>query len=719
MSNQLVEYLKGKRPLTEYNFLSPGVASGPGGGMVTGRMERLKQAWGDLTIKLEALWLDILDIDEQVYEEAEQTLKDIRSTGPEGCKAALPYFKNLTSLLRKSVYVDKYAADKNMRLFHSRMAQLLEELIYLCDEYDPDAPKVPGAPVKSKEQWDLAQKADSADVTFKDPAAPEEEEPQAEPGQEPEEQPVPGEEPEEEPVPGEEPVEPEEEPEEPDASQQQAQMGDVPAEEPGMEPEEPEEPEPEDPALAQEPQEPAPEQPDEEPVDPDAQVAPEPEEPEEPEEEPQDDGKPDFLKKKAKKESAEHRLPPKTSSLVLASFAKAADSISENLRDSETEFLEAGATLQAALEEYTDVAAVYTEVGAAVPGSVPRIDVYTEWESSATCYGYGRLAHTAEGLGVFDARDRVRDVIEVTEDITDEEVANRVYLALETVHDVDARRVFSESRTIPALYKLIEQARRGIDLPETSFASILQGLRPRLGLQGEVCMVSQEISLQLDEDFSDLYNYHFAWAVRTPLTHVPLPDELSPENMEDPVPSDEDQDAELAGMEPYVAGAPVRDADDEDLRATFAAHGIGERKQGEAVAYWRTPGIAVSIRDQAIYFVHEGKKEKIDPDTKDEDISARLASMAYQKEDISSGRIIEGVQVNRRDVYEAHRTALGSVLENKPSSLSKLSMEELHTMAIERGLKVPGDGVTWSRDKLVDYLSGDGSEWEQTGANGV
>jgi hypothetical protein len=561
---------------------------------------------------------------------------------------------------------------------------------------------VPGAPIKSKEQWDLAQRADRADVTFKDPMAPEEE---------PEEEPVPGEEPEEpeeQPMPGEEPEE------EPDADQQQAQMGTVPAEEPGMEPEEPEQPVP-----GQEPEEPAPEEPGEEPQAPDAQVMPEPEEPEEPEEEPQDDGKPDFLKKKAKKESREHRLPPKTSSLVLASFAKAADSISENLRDSEAEFLEAGAALTAALEEYTDVAAVYTEVGAAVPGSIPRIDVYTEWESSATCYGYGRLAYTAEGLGVFDARDRVRDVIEVTEDITDEDVANRVYLALETVHDVDARRVFSESRTIPALYKLIDQARRGIDLPETAFASVLQGLRSRLGLQESVRMVSQEISLQLDEDFSELYNYHFAWVVRTPLTHVKLPDELSPESMEDPVPGDEEQDVELAGMEPYVAGAPVRDADDEDLRAVFTAHGIGERKQGAAAEYWRTPGIAISLRERAVYLVHEGKKEKIDPDTRDEDISARLASMAYQKENISSGRIIEGVQVNRRDVYEAHRTALGSVLENKPSSLANLSTEELHTMAVERGLKVPGDGVTWSRDKLLDYLSGDGSEWEQTGANGV
>jgi hypothetical protein len=389
----------------------------------------------------------------------------------------------------------------------------------------------------------------------------------------------------------------------------------------------------------------------------------------------------------------------------MASFAKARDAVLESNRDVDAEFLEAARTLQAVIEEYTDVASCHVELGQVIPGSAPRVDVYVEWDAGgrpSDVFGFARLVFETDTLRIFDSADRLTE--EIGLDVDDSDLAERLYLAMETIHDVSAERVFTEARVIPAIYRLL---REGCDFPETTIPNLLQGLRPRLGLQENVRMVPQEINLVLAENFEDLYNYHFAWAVRTPLTHRPLPDELGPkDSMEEPTPAEEDP-ALTPGVR-FVDDAPVRDADDdEDIdRSQYFSEG---RKNGAYEEHWVTPGIAISRKAGKVFLVHEGEKEEIDPETTDEDISARLASMAYQKEDVETGRIIEGgtFEINRRDTCRVASTLLGSSLHEDSASLAQMSTEELWQLAVANGLKVPGDGVTWERDKLLDVLSGE------------
>ena len=734
--SSLVEYLKGKTTLTEMNFLSPVTGSV---GMVNGRQERLQQAWSDLTVKLEALWLDILDTDDALYELAVPALDDIRATPPEGCKGAIPHFQNLATLLKKAVDTDKYCDDKDLGIYLSRMSQMAEELAYVCDEFDPDAPKVPGTPFKSKEKWDMTQQMDAgkdADLTFVEPGNEDELE-HPEGGEEgdpngkeefsPEDaEDAEGDELDQFPQPGSELAAGDDDlafgpdDEEDEDEENGDEDFDASGEEEGVPP-------PEDAANA-----PLGDEEDRQdgvtgkgipskqtsasPLDtptPD-QDGDEDENPADEEEDGEQNSREPFQipqkgkenKKKVRNESIESYLAPETESVVLASFAKARDAVLESGRDFDSEFLEAAATLQTVLEEYTDVASAYVELGMVVPGAAPRVDVYVEWDSGSRqsdCYGFGRLVFERAQLKIFDSADRLKETIGLS--VTDDELAESLYLALETIWDVSPRRVFESSRVIPALYRLVEKAQRGETVPESALANILQGLRPRLGLQESIRMVSQEISLRLDENFEDLYAYHFEWAVRSPLTSMPIPDELGePSTMEDPIP-DGMQSHQQYG-EPYIDSAPVRDTDDDDDRLGATQFHF-ERKQGALAEHWQTPSLGVSFRDGKIYLVHEGEKAEVDPDTKDEDISARLASMAYQKESIATGHIIEQVDVNRRDSCDVIETMFGNSIHENLSSLVQMSTEELWQAAVMQGIKVPGDGVTWNREKLLSVLSGD------------
>lgn len=687
MNKTLVEYLKGKTTLSEMSFMMPSYAGASG--MMTGRQERLKQAWIDVTVKLEALWLDVMEASEDIYAEAEQALKDIRSTGPEGCKGSLPHFELLVTILQKAAETDKYCDEKDLLIYASRMNQLYEEVMYICDEFDPNIPRLPGAAFRSKEQWDRKQKQGTgkADLVFSEPGA----EPEDQNGETPDEDDGDGD---LDQFPDSEEGEDEDEGNFTDVDNDEGPVdAEIDSEEDSEDDEESQGFEDDQDAMASDEPAPTPGSkiPKKAGFPPKSNSIDEPSVPPKDAQDEDDDDEEDEKGRVVKKETRESTLPPATESIVIAAFSKARDAVLEAGRDFDAEFLEAAQTLRTVLEEYTDVSSAHVELGMVLPGAPPRVDVYVEWDSngcSSDCYGFGRLVFESRQLHVLDSADRLRETIGL--DVSDERLAERVYLSLETVYDVDSRRVFSESRTVPALYRLIERWARGETFPETAVANLLQGLRPRIGLHEEVRMVPQEISLCLDEHFDDVHSYFFSWSVNTPLTHLRLPDELGNSTSE---PSDALQ-------------APVAK---DDFSTPLSP--VSERKEGALVEHWRTPGLAVSFRDRAVYLMAEdcghcpGDRETLDPDTTDEDVSARLASMAYQKEDVETGHLIEHAQINRRDTCRMVRTSFGVSLHEDVASLVQMSTDELWQLAVARGLKVPGDGVTWERDKLLAALS--------------
>ena len=805
------EYLAGRIELLEYNHLSPGSLSDLVNVNRTTRQDRLAQAWGDFLIQLEALWSDVLNIEPDLYELADSSLKEIRNTPPSGCINAVSPIQNLVKILER--FLDG-RHDEEIELFQARMVMVARELEYICDTFDPNKPHLPGSPTLTKREWDRKQqKADlgkpgdgEADVMYavdqgiesddeddeeSDEFDDEESEDDNEEGIDFE-----GGNEEEPPRDGDE--------DEPESERNPSQLGTEPDSgeeggdgeggggedsEDGEQDEDPERLGGKTPTFppkkrkngikeasavavmnavldGAEPNE----------LGQEFDISPE-----------QADKiwniAGGLMNKKAmtnkpqtlvdiKKILNERHLPPRTPSLVLASFSMANDAIFESNRDQEAEVLEASRSLAHAMEEFSDVSSALTEVGSVFPGNPPRIDLFVEWQVTekglppsqywkttagenrkkgdtpwgvkvsgdgskvakqaaklrelaaekkrlkrkkrsmkesrpSDCYGYARLQMTESGLEIRDFNDVLRDTIKVTEDIRDQEVVDRVYENLSIIYDLSNRRTLGENSVVSAIYRLIE---RGVS--EESFAQVISSLRTRIGIHENVRMVSTEIGLKLDEDFHDTYNYFFAWSVQQPMTHLTLPDELGVDTTDEPVP--DDTEFEIFDEEGYISSAPKSknpeigdDNDGEDGKSDLGIR-AESRKQGQYTEYWRTPSLAVSLREKKVYFVHEGEKEELDKETTDEDIAARLASMAYQKENITTGYVIEGnrIQVNRRDNLLIKENVIGTFLDFSLEDLEQMSTDDLWQIATERGIKVKGDGTTWNRKKLLTALSG-------------
>lgn len=778
---RLAEYLRtGDADLLEYNYLSPGAVGGNLPSMMTTRSERMRAAWDDLMVKFHALWLDILDANEKSYEEAKNTLDELKHAQPESCRASLPKFRLLVRVLTKWTYVDKFAEDKDMRLYTARMKELVEELRYICDEYDPQGVKVPEAPVRSREDWTNDQrkaKDAQADIEYVASSGTEPKIPEVPKARSFTDDSRPGKD-----QAGENKK---------SASKPKAKKAATKGK--GKTPNGKKEA-------------------------PSGKKAPK---------SGSDKAKSSRTGAKKVKESVEAHLPPACDSFAMASLARAASGIVEsNGSELDSEFLDAGDAIRLCLEAYTDVSSAHVELGETVPSQFPRIDVFLEWEVTrgeetrpSDCYGYARLwFNESEGLSVLDSSDRVRDIIRFDEDVDDEGVARRIYEACDQIYDVSPRRIHSESRVAPALYRLIESVNRGMNCPDTAIPQILSALRARVGMHENVRMVPGEIRLALNEDFSDIWNYHYTWGARTPLGHRPLPDEIGPDKgtMDDPPPEDEEAEAEKERSEPYIASARVSSEDDDGPGDTeWQLHKFGEstsscsycgyhlsskdkycpdcgeknrkyqeaRKTGAYVEHWQTGTVRVNFRKGVVTIADsKGNEYKVAKDAKDEDIAAKLATFAYQKESVETGHLIEGdVQLNRKDFGRVVETAAGGLIEAglyersslevgplrggkaevkwrgkrlgfvgrrrgsswgyaerqtgpwqwgsfngafqagealaksmglheskvSPAALKRMETSELMNHAVVRGLKVPGDGVTWDRDKLIRELAAD------------
>ena len=153
--NELVEVLAGRASLQEASYSSGGAANVGQPALWTGRQERLAQNWRDVLVKLEALFLDVLDADETVYGECLPILKDVRTAEGESCWECLPRFRTLQDILIRQVG-DHWAR------FATHMKELVTDMEWMCDQLAPKDDLVPEKPPKEKDDWQADQDADLA-----------------------------------------------------------------------------------------------------------------------------------------------------------------------------------------------------------------------------------------------------------------------------------------------------------------------------------------------------------------------------------------------------------------------------------------------------------------------------------------------------------------------------------------------------------------------------
>lgn len=151
----LVEILAGRKSLVEASYSSGGAANVGQPALWTGRQERLAQNWRDVLVKLEALFLDVLDADENVYGECLPILKDVRTADGESCWECLPRFRTLLEILTRQ-QGDHWAR------YAVHMQELVSDMEWMCDQLAPKDDLVPEKPPKEKEDWQADQDADIA-----------------------------------------------------------------------------------------------------------------------------------------------------------------------------------------------------------------------------------------------------------------------------------------------------------------------------------------------------------------------------------------------------------------------------------------------------------------------------------------------------------------------------------------------------------------------------
>jgi hypothetical protein len=561
--NELARKLLAEMSIVE----SPGVSTNVGGAPThTGRQEKLRNTWQDVMVQLEALFLDVLDLSEELYEECLQLLKDIRGSNHEMIHENVVRFKALVKIL------ESHKGEGEVRLYIQRLNYLLEEVEWAADELAPKDDRVPEAPPMPKDQWkkDNGKKADVAppDAVF-------------------------------EPAKGKN-------------------------------------------------------------------------------------------KGKTKTESA---LPPFCpSSLVMASLRRAADSVTESASHLEHTFLSAGDAVRLTLEAYTDIDSANVIIGESRPGAYPRLDVMVEWkvgtrpsDSIGTCSLFTECSEHFNGIIIEGHKNA--GWVEFDENASDEVVAERIYECLHVETNPGARRVWSKARVVPSLYRLIERHQRGEHVPQYVFEEVLDGLRTRIGLHEDVGLVGDAVCLKrCDEALgADVWQYFYDWEywhegdpsyrdnVYGGSDASPV---LRPEIGGEPTVNEKaltERNAKSAIMTALRLGFKgfVGNLSFSDLRAAypllpdfaalksaavalagqgaFAFDGKGiitlmgketfEESVDESalIAAYRTPYLRIDLAQNGIWI----GEQKLDPETTDEDATAKLLTLSMQKEGIESGHIIE------------------------------------------------------------------------------
>jgi len=605
-SQDLKEYLSGRKQLTEMGFSSPGAGANTGlSPMWTGRSEKLSNAWQDILVQLEALVLDILDLSQAVYAQILPLLKDIRGSRGESCHENLPRFNAMIQILAQ--HQDK---GEQMSLFMARAQHLMQELQYVCDELAPRDNRVPEAPPRRKDDW-LTQKTGmkKPETTFAPPGG-------------------------------------------------------------------------------------------------------------------SDDRWESTLRSEIKSGTLSDTKnplaqPPTCPSLVMASLGHAADSISESSGDLEAAFMRAGGAINLCLEQYTDADHATSEISGSAPGTFPRLDVICSWNDSPYA-GKASVYWSENGKDrALVIEGRSDGLVRMSENLTDQQVAERIYNCLDTVFDSNPRANTSGATIIPTLYRLLGRVQRGENIQPYQVEQVLEGLRTHIGLSENVGLISDKINLQCESVSASIWSWYYTWEHEY----------VSPDSMFAAVdgvfgPTFDNPGADVVTEGEYqfhktmkyvrggiyiayldgprgkaVLEMQLVDADEGVNNVTFhvlkspegleAKYPVGkvltvprstvfksfkwvkppnafEGVVGEAlVSAWQTPKICLNLESAEVYLADEDDKEVLPPDMKDEDAAARLLSLSFQKESLARGKVIEQWQDTLRQ--EVAALTEGMILTNHRS----------------------------------------------------
>lgn len=484
MSNKLSNYLRGQVSLLEYMTDQSLGATGMSGvgSQLTARDCGLRDAYRDLMLKFEAVWLDIRELCEECYVEAEQPLDDVRALGAANVREALRPFEALTQILSKYTEDEKYEADK-MRIMLSRWESLCEELNYLVKEFDPDTPKPPGLSYKTRKEYDSkgstpaeSVKIQSTSTLYSSVAV---------------------------------------------ASLARCSRmlsendklgeaiviaGDAIR------------------AIIEE-------YTDADYVTVDVGNAV-------PGSLPRFDVYCEWATNEVSTASSAPSTSARAAPRASSSGASAGSSTSSSKAAAVTHPAVSSASATSAKTDSSSATI-------SKPVATTREPLKTTAEAVSDCYGYLRLRVDEDEVRMYDLNDKCLGGIHYHAKITDEDLAESFYANLSPLWDASSRRHTPfGSRVVPALTKLAERAARGTTIPDYAVPQILAGLRAGIGIHKAVHLPANSIALRISEVIGSNIHYHFSWAVKAPTAKdTNFSDELNPwsGDMNDPVPQDVDR----------------------------------------------------------------------------------------------------------------------------------------------------------------------------------
>lgn len=310
------------------------------------------------------------------------------------------------------------------------------------------------------------------------------------------------------------------------------------------------------------------------------------------------------IKGKGGNEARENPGPhPSCPSLVMASLGSAADSIAESIGDLEANFLRAGDAVRLTLEAYTDVDRADVEVSGVSPGSFPRLEVTCRFKGSDTvgrCSLYWAENGKERALCVEGIKD---DTLLMSENLTDAQVASRVYSCLDAA--LDFRPCAARLGVVPTLYRMLERAGKGTPIQPEHVEQVLAGLSARLGLHESVQLTPDRVKLHCEAISPIIWSWFYDWeheevGADSPRDLVKTPDGPT---YEDP------------------------------------AAGLTERS---LLGAFKSPSVRVNLEAKTVSIVGPDDEEEVcQRSMTDEDVTARLLSMSYQKEDVMRGHVVE------------------------------------------------------------------------------
>jgi hypothetical protein len=154
----LYEYFRYNEPIDESSFSgSSTLASIAGSNTISTKEERLKTAFEEWKVKLEAVLLDVMDADAEVYQEAINPIQEIRQLSHTATRQVMELLEDVGEVIAQGSKTSKYGAQA-LQVALQQMGQLYEDLEYIASELDPVTPSPPDVPPKSREQYDRSKK---------------------------------------------------------------------------------------------------------------------------------------------------------------------------------------------------------------------------------------------------------------------------------------------------------------------------------------------------------------------------------------------------------------------------------------------------------------------------------------------------------------------------------------------------------------------------------